>query len=325
MKVIVPAAGFGSRLRPHTFLVPKTLLPVAGKPIIEYIINQENRCDISDLTIIHGHLGDRIREFLNGKYDLNIDFRLQERPLGLAHAIDLAITPEDKDLLIVLGDTIVDVDLKPVIERGITSIGVKEVADPRKFGVVVHDGKKVTKLVEKPVEPPSNLAIVGLYYIREARILKKAIRELIDKGITVKNEYQITDALQLMLNWGEPIETFQVDKWFDCGNPETLLATNKYLLQRYGDHRSEFKTNDSVIISPVYIGRNSQIERSVIGPYVSIGSGSRISNAIVQNSIVGDRAIIEKVLLSETLIGNRAEVVGFLNQINLGTSCWIKL
>jgi len=325
MKVIVPAAGFGSRLRPHTFLVPKTLLPVAGKPIIEYIINQVNRCDISDLTIIHGHLGDRIREFLNGKYDLNIDFRLQERPLGLAHAIDLAITPEDKDLLIVLGDTIVDVDLKPVIERGITSIGVKEVADPRKFGVVVHDGKKVTKLVEKPVEPPSNLAIVGLYYIREARILKKAIRELIDKGITVKNEYQITDALQLMLNWGEPIETFQVDKWFDCGNPETLLATNKYLLQRNGDHRSEFKTNDSVIISPVYIGRNSQIERSVIGPYVSIGSGSRISNAIVQNSIVGDRAIIEKVLLSETLIGNRAEVVGFLNQINLGTSCWIKL
>ncbi len=325
MKVIIPAAGVGSRLRPYTYTLPKTLLPIAGKPILEYIIDQVMTWGATKLTIIHGHLGDEIRKFVTGRYDLEIDLRLQKPQRGLGHAIYTGIDPNDEDVLIILGDTILDTDMIPAIKRGVNAIGVKEVNDPRKFGVVEVKGNKVIRLVEKPKEPQSNLAIVGVYYIREAVKLKSAIEETMKKSITVKGEYQITDALQLMIEKGEEIETVPITGWSDCGNPDTLLETNRHILERDGGGMEGVEIKQSVIIPPVFIGEGAVIEKSIIGPYVSIGKSCNINETIIQNSMIGAKTIVHRAMISKTLIGYRAEVIGRLHQINLGSSSWLKL
>jgi len=326
MKVIIPAAGFGSRLRPHTFTTPKVLLPVAGKPILEHIINQVMSFGADQITIIHGHLGEQIEKFVKGRYEIAIDFRLQERPLGLGHAIYLGLDNDDKELLVILGDTILDLELDEVVKRGVTALGVKEVADPRKYGVVVAEDGRVSRLVEKPLVPPSNLAIVGAYYIRDARVLRKAIKETMDKDITVKGEFQITDALQLMLESGEKFETFPVSGWYDCGKPETLLATNKFLLGKNSTNPvSSDDIKDSIIIQPVYLGKGTKITRSVIGPNVSIGDGCQITGVIMDNSVIGDRVSLENIVIGDTIIGKRAELAGSRQNINLGASTMLKL
>jgi glucose-1-phosphate thymidylyltransferase len=326
MKVIIPAAGFGSRLRPHTYTTPKVLLPVAGKPILEHIINQVISFGADHITIIHGHLGEQIEEFVKDRFDVTIDLRLQEKPLGLGHAIYLGLDDDDQEILVILGDTILDLELNEVVRKGVTALGVKEVADPRKFGVVVVEDGRVSRLVEKPLVPPSNLAIVGAYYIRDARVLGKAIKEIINKNITVKGEFQITDALQLMLQAGEKFETFPVSGWYDCGKPETLLATNKFLL---GKSRTEPVINDdikdSIIIPPVYIGEKTTITRSVIGPNVSIGDGCQISDVIMENSIIGDRASVQNIVIRDAIIGKRTELAGGRQSVSLGASTMLKL
>ncbi len=323
MKVIVPAAGFGSRLRPHTYLTPKVLLPVAGKPILEHIIDQAVEWGCDRFTIIHGHLRGQIEAFFERRFDLKVDFRVQEDQLGLGHAVLNGIEPGDEELLIILGDTIIQVDLKPVIERGVTSIGVKEVADPRKLGVVVLKDGRVTRLVEKPKQPPSNLAIVGVYYIRDAQMLRRAIEEIVARGVTVKGEYQITDALQLLVEWGEPVATFPVEGWFDCGKPETLLETNRYLLERSGGAMEGAVTKEAVIIPPVVVGPGTVIERAVVGPYVSLGRDGAVREAVVKNCIIGDRVIIERAMLEGSLVGSRCEVRGQMRSINIGASSCI--
>jgi len=325
MKVIIPAAGFGSRLRPHTFTTPKVLLPVAGRPILEHIIRQVISFGADHLTIVHGHLGEQIEEFVREKFDIKIEFCWQKKPHGLGHAIFTGLTDKDQEVLVILGDTILDIDLGPVIRKGVTAIGVKEVADPRKFGVVVVENGVVSRLIEKPVDPPSNLAIVGVYYLRDARLLYKAIKETMERQITVKGEYQVTDALQLMLDAGEPLETFPVAGWYDCGKPETLLATNKFLL---GNSKARLKTKnitDSVIKQPVYIGDETTISRSIIGPDVSIGENCQIVNANVSNSIIGDRVSLRDIVVDDTIIGNRTELVGRRMSINLGASSLLKM
>lgn len=325
MKVIIPAAGVGSRLRPYTYTLPKTLLPIAGKPILEYIIDQVITWGATKFTIIYGHLGEEIEKFVKRRYKFDFDFRLQKPQLGLGHAIYTGIDPDDEDVLIILGDTIIDTDMVPAIKRGVNAIGVKEVEDPRKFGVVEVDGNKVLRLVEKPKEPPSNLALVGVYYIKSAQKLRSAIEEVMRNGITVKGEYQITDALQLMIDWGEEIETVPITGWSDCGNPETLLETNRYILDRDGGGMEGAEIMQSIIIPPVYIGPGAVIDKSIIGPYVSIGKNCKISETIIQNSMVGARAIVQRALIAKTLIGYRAEVIGRLHQVNLGSSSWLKL
>lgn len=325
MKAIIPVAGYGSRLRPHTFTVPKALLPIAGRPILDYIVEQVISWGASELTIIYGHLGEQIEEFLKLNYKIEVEFRAQKDPLGLGHAIFQGLDEDDKDVLVILGDTIIDADMKRVIERGVTSIGVCEVEDPKKLGVVVIDNGRVVRLVEKPTEPLSNLAIVGAYYIRDASLLRRAIQNTFDNKITVKGEYQVTDALQLMLEWGETIETFPVNSWFDCGKPETLLETNKYFLQQRRGNINSAESVDSIIIPPVVLGEGSEVIRSVVGPFVSVGRNSIILETVIKNSIIGDKAVVSQVLLEDTIIGNRAEISGHMQKINLGTSSLLKL
>ncbi len=320
MKVIIPTAGLGRRLRPHTFTVPKALLSVAGKPIIGHILDRVVEWGGSRVTVIIGNFGEQVEAYVRENYDLEADFRMQEQTLGLGHAVLTGLDPGDRELLVILGDTIIDTDMAPVVTRGVTSIGVREVEDPRKMGVVVVEEGQVKRLIEKPAEPPSKLVIVGIYYIRDGELLGKAIKETIERGITVKGEYQMTDALQIMLEWGEAIETFPIDGWYDCGRLETILATNRYLFDRNGPGEQGAEISEGMLIQPVAIGHGTSIERAVVGPYVSIGRNTVVRDACIRNSVIGDDVVIERALLEDTLIGNRAEVKGRFQKFNVGAS-----
>jgi glucose-1-phosphate thymidylyltransferase len=228
MRAIIPVAGEGSRLRPHTYTLPKVLINVAGKPIIGHILDKIIHDGFNEATIVIGYMGEKIIKYVTSNYTLKVDFVEQEERLGLAHSIYIAReTIPDEPVLIILGDTIFDVDLKPVISGKYTSLGVKYVEDPRRFGVVQNSGEFASKLIEKPDTPISNLALVGLYWIKNTKVLKKSLTEIVEGEIKTRGEYQLTDALQKMIDSGEKITTFNVEGWYDCGNPETLLSTNR--------------------------------------------------------------------------------------------------
>ncbi len=318
MRAIIPVAGVGSRLRPHTYTVPKVLLNVAGKPIIGHIMDKIIDDGFDSATIIVGYLGDLIKDYITENYDIKVDFVEQEERLGLGHAIYLSRHTISKDpILIILGDTVFDVDLKKMMKSEYSTIGVKEVADPRRFGVAESKDGFITKLVEKPENPTSNLAIVGLYLIKHPDVLIECLKENIKRDVRTKNEYQLTDGLQSMIERGEKLTTFTIDGWYDCGKPETLLDTNKHLLE-------STKTNSVhegvVVIPPVFIAPSASVKRSVIGPFATIADGAAVVDSIVKNSIVSERATVEKSLLHDSIIGSNAHIIGGFKRINIGDS-----
>lgn len=325
MKVIIPVAGLGSRLRPHTYTQPKALLPVAGKPIIGHIVDQAIAAGGNRFVFITGYLGEQIESYLHQHYQVPMEFRQQERMLGLGHAVLTGLDPDDVDLLIILGDTIVDGDLKPIVTAGRSVIAVKEVADARKFGVVELNAGRVTRLIEKSPEPPSNLAIVGVYYIREGARLGEAIKEVIERGITVKGEYQLTDALQLLLEQGIEIVVHPIEGWYDCGKPQALLETNRFLFDRDGGFNDDIRLTDSHIVPPVHLAKGVQIERSIIGPYVSIGENCIVRDAVIRDAIIAESSHIEAAVLAHSIIGRRTRISGQRHELNLGTSSEISL
>ncbi|HEV8538514.1 MAG TPA: sugar phosphate nucleotidyltransferase [Bacteroidota bacterium] len=322
MRAIIPVAGFGSRLRPHTYTLPKVLLNVAGKPIIGHILDKIIEDGFDEATIIVGHLGDMIRDYVLSHYKLKLDFVEQKEAKGLAHAIYLARgTFSNEPILIILGDTIFDVNLKPVMKEKCSAIGVKEVEDPRRFGVVESRDGFVSRLIEKPEHPPSKHAIVGLYWISNPLLLEKCICELFEKDARTKGEYQLTDALQLMIQHGEKIRTFDVEGWYDCGKPETLLSTNRHLLERLDQ---QVKLDGVVVNSPVYVSDRAKITNSVIGPFATIAEGAVVGDSIVRNSIVSEDAHVYKALLENSIVGNSALVQGNFKRINIGDSSEIE-
>ncbi len=325
MKAIIPAAGFGSRLRPHTFTTPKSMLPVAGKPIIGHIVEQVIGWGVTEITMVVGHLREKIESYLIDTYAIPFEFREQEKLLGLGHAVLTGLNPDDKEVIVILGDTIIETDLAPVIRRGITAIGVKQVEDARKLGVVEIENDRVVRLTEKSPNPPSNLAIVGIYYIANGGRLARAVNEIIEQGVTVKGEYQLTDALQVLIDWGETIETFPVQGWFDCGKPAALLETNAYLLNRTGGSCPDSGLDNSVIIPPVSIAAEAVIINSVIGPNVTLGTKANIKNSIISNSICGDNIIVESSILKDSLLGNRTRVYSRAQILNIGASSELEL
>ena len=322
MRAIIPVAGFGSRLRPHTYTLPKVLLNVAGKPIIGHILDKVIEDGFDEATIIVGYLGEKIKEYIQSNYSIKVDFIEQSEPKGLAHAVYLARETFSVDpILIILGDTIFDVNLKPVIADSFSAIGVKSVKDPRRFGVVELSNDFVKQMIEKPENPTSNLAIVGLYWIRNPQLLAQCIDEIIMKDKRTKGEYQLTDALQLMVQRGDKIKTFNVEGWYDCGKPDTLLATNRHLLERIHNCLSM----DGVVINPpVFISTKAKISRSVIGPYATIADDTVVEDSIIRNSIVSEEAHIFRVLLEDSLVGNSAVVDGNFKRINIGDSSEIE-
>jgi glucose-1-phosphate thymidylyltransferase len=318
MRAIIPVAGFGSRLRPHTYTIPKVLLNVAGKPIIGHIMDKVIDDGFTEATIIVGYLGDMIREYIGANYSIRVDYVEQEERRGLAHAIYLARgTFTEEPLLIILGDTIFDVDLAPVLRDPFTAIGVKDVEDPRRFGIAEMRDGFVSRLIEKPEHPTSHHAIVGLYWIRNPRLLEACIGEMIAAEKKTKGEYQLTDALEMMIGRGEKIKAFPVEGWYDCGKPETLLATNRHLLGRQTGHQI---LQDVVVIPPVFIAGTAKIVHSVVGPHATIADGAVIENSIIRNSIVSDGASVDRALLDGSIVGSNAVVRGGFKRINIGDS-----
>ncbi len=320
MRAIIPVAGVGTRLRPHTYSLPKVLLNVGGKPIVGHIVDHLTNIGIKDISVVVGYMGDMVEEYLRANYKkTNFRFVYQEERLGLGHATHVALSgdPSDEPLIIILGDTVFDVDLSPLLKSQYSSIGVKRVEDPRRFGVAETDGDSVTRLIEKPDKPTSNLAVVGLYFIKSPLALDAAIRETIDKDIKTKNEYQLTDALQIMLDRGEKIKFFEVEGWYDCGKPETLLSTNRHLLKK----TRHFKKRDNVvIIPPVYIADSARISNSVIGPNATIDSDVEIVDSLIRDSIIGSGASIQNSLLEGSIVGQNAQLKGSFKRVNAGDS-----
>ncbi|MEI7813150.1 MAG: sugar phosphate nucleotidyltransferase [Chlorobium sp.] len=317
MKAIIPVAGVGTRLRPHTFSHPKVLLNVAGKPIIGHIMDKLIAAGIDEAIVIVGYLGDMVEEWLLNHYDIKFTFVTQSELFGLAHAIWICkpYIVDNEPLFIILGDTIFDVDLAPVLESPFSTLGVKEVDDPRRFGVAVTDGEKIQKLVEKPDTPISNLAIVGLYFIRHSKLLFDTIDYLIENEIKTKGEFQLTDALQLMIEGGEHFTTFPVSGWYDCGKPETLLSTNETLL-RNNTHTKEYP--GCIIINPVFIADNAVLKNAIIGPNTTIGEQCVIKDAIIKESIIGKDAKVVHIMLNKSIIGNNAVIRGNPHEISIG-------
>ncbi|MDX2128130.1 MAG: sugar phosphate nucleotidyltransferase [Chloroherpetonaceae bacterium] len=318
MKAIIPVAGVGSRLRPHTYTLPKVLLNVAGKPIIGHIIDKIIEEGIREAVVIVGYLGDMIQDYLTQNYDIKFTFIEQEERQGLGHAIWMTREHLGNDpVFIILGDTIFEVELSSVFKREHSSLGVKEVEDPRRFGVAeVQDGF-VKKLVEKPEVPISNLAIVGLYYIKNPNLLIETLQHNIDRNIRTKGEIQLTDALQLMIERGEKFSTFPVSGWYDCGKPDTLLYTNEKLLNHKPRHREFF---GCIVNPPVYIAEDAVITNSIIGPYATIASKAMVKDSMIQNSIIGENAKVEGLLMKQSIVGNNATIVGNFRRVNVGDS-----
>jgi glucose-1-phosphate thymidylyltransferase len=322
MRAIIPVAGLGSRLRPHTFSRPKVLLNVAGKPILGHILDKLIADGITEVTIVVGYMGEMVENYVRRNYTINATFVEQPDPMGLGHSIYLSRTTFGTEpILIILGDTIFDVDLNSVLSSPYSALGVKTVEDPKRFGVVeTHEGF-ITHLVEKPEHPASNLAVVGVYYIRHPELLASCLDEIITNDRRTKGEYQLTDALQMMIDRGEKMATFHVDGWLDCGKPETLLATNRYLLERQSVSR---KIADCVIIPPVYISPTADVSRAVIGPFATIADGVVVREAIVRNSVIDDNATVEGALLDNSIVGANAVVKGGYKRINAGDSSEIE-
>ena len=319
MRAIVPVAGIGSRLRPHTYTIPKVLLSVAGKPIIAHIIDKIIGEGITEATIVVGNMGEMIREYISAAYpNFDVEYVEQEEHLGLGHAIYISShTITSEPILIILGDTIFDVDLGPILKGNSSAIGVKEVEDPRRFGVAEAVNGYISRLVEKPEHPTSRLAVVGLYYIRNTALLVSTLREIVEKEVRTKNEYQLTDALQLMIERGEKIKPFMVEGWYDCGKPETLLSTNRALLEKQPPAR---RVEGVVVVDPVYIASTAKLKNCVIGPYTTVGDHAFIDESVVRNSIISESAQVHRALLENSIVGNGSVVKGSYKRINVGGS-----
>ncbi len=320
MKAIILLAGLGTRLRPHTYSKPKPLVNVAGKPVLAHILDGMSDLKLDEIIFVVGYLGDQIEDYVSKAYPhLKACFVEQKETRGQAHAIALAKPEIDQPVLIIFGDTIWETDWTRLDRvKGDGLIFVKEVSDPRRFGVVTLRDGHVTRFIEKPDKPVSNLAVVGVYYLKDWQGLIRSIDELLEHKIQTKGEYYLADALQLMIDRGDKLEAEPIPVWEDCGTREALLQTNRYLLGKNGTHTPP--TNESQVIQPVYIARDAVITRSIVGPYVSISSGAVVEDSILRDCIISEDAHISSATLEWSLVGKDARVCGSFEKLNVGDS-----
>jgi glucose-1-phosphate thymidylyltransferase len=329
MKAIIPVAGAGTKLRPHTYTQPKALIPLAGKTILSIIIDQLHEAGINDIVFIIGYLGEKIQDYVVEKYpQINSHFVHQNERQGTGHAIKLTrdIVGND-EILIVLGDTIAEYDIKEIMQTPSSMLGVKKVDDPRNFGVAEIDEEGyINRVVEKPAIPKSNMALVGVYKIVETEFLFSCIKKIIEADIKSYDEFNLTDALECMIQNGVKFKPFKVQNWFDCGKKETLLESNATLLKKFGGNISEDHSfENTIIIPPVSIGEGCDIKNSVIGPNVAIGDHSKMNHAIIKDSILGSYSNLFEIVLNNSLIGSDAEVRGVSRSLNIGDNTAIDL
>ena len=305
MKIVLPVAGNGLRLRPYTENVPKCLLPVAGKTILDWIVEDSLGLKPSETIFITGYKADVVDQFLTkrtawGKTRTVI----QSNPQGLGEAVSLALpyVDDDEPVLIILGDTLFEADLSILNGMDQNVLYTYKVEDPRRFGVAVTDSTgRIERLVEKPQEFVSDEAIVGIYYIKDTKVLKESLKYLMDNNIRTKNEFQLTDALEMMIEKGCRFRTAPVSKWLDCGLVETLLETNAHVLNRY-DNSASVNLPGVKVIAPCHIGKDVKIVNSTIGPNVSVGDGCVIENSTVKNAVLWDGVKVEGRTLDNVIV-----------------------
>lgn len=332
MKAIIPVAGAGTKLRPHTYTQPKALIPLAGKTILSIIVDQLKEAGIDEFIFIVGYLGDKIQDYVHEKYpNLKSYFvnqgERQERQ-GIGHAVQLTKNIVGNDeLFIVLGDTICEYDVQEVLNTPHSVLGVKRVDDPRDFGVaeIAEDGF-ISRVVEKPQIPKSNMALVGIYKIRETAMMFECLENNIRNHVMSRGEFSITDAIECMLSKGAKFQSFKVQNWFDCGKKDTLLVSNATLLKKFGGEISpEHNFENTIVIPPVSIATGCDIKNSIIGPNVTIGEKTTVNYSIIKDSIIGAFADLYDIVLTQSLIGSDTEIKGESRSLNIGDNTEIDL
>ena len=332
MKAIIPVAGAGTNLRPLTYTQPKALIPLAGKTILSVIVDQLLDAGITEFVFVIGYLGEKIQRYISKNYpNLTYSLVTQNDRRGTGHAIWLTkdAIDDNEEVLIVLGDTICDYNVKNILQSNTSLIGVRKVDDPRSFGVAeLDEHDNVVRMVEKPLIPKSNMAMVGVYYIKNSKAMYEALDNHLVNHLEEQGEYHLTNALQQMIEKGIALNAFRVNNWFDCGKKETLLSTNATLLKQLHEKaklEQNHSFNNTVIIPPVSIAEGCKISNSIIGPHVSIGEHSTINSSIIKDSIIGSYAQLEEVVLHSSIIGSDAFIRGLSQSLNIGDNTEIDL
>jgi len=327
MKVIIPLAGKGTRLRPHTHITPKPMLKIAGKPVIDYVMEDLQRLgNVEQVIYITGHLKDKVELYARAKYPFDAVFIEQEVQDGTAGAVALAKPYVDQPVFIIFVDTIFDADLS-VVNRSDADgiIWVKTVDDYQRFGVVVTDSDgHMTKIVEKPSTPISKRANIGLYYIKNWKLLYEGIDWTL-KQPKNKGEFYLTDAFQYMIDHGAKIKVIDVEGWYDAGEQGTLLETNRTILDKGRARRPTSVPAGVTVIDPVYVEDDVTLAASTIGPNVSIGSGSRVEGSELRDTIVGTGTMISNSTLTGSMIGDSAVIDGARGQLNISDHSVVRI
>lgn len=332
IKVVIPMGGRGTRLRPHTWSKPKQMVSVAGKYVLDHVLDSLKSLPAEteiELVGIIGQMGEQIEAHVKERYpDLKAHFVVQENPRGQSHAIQLAAQYLDGPMLMVFADTLIQADLSFLGQENAEAIAwVKAVPDPRRFGVAVPGaGGWVERLIEKPQDLSHNLAVVGFYYFQDSALLLKAIEEQMRRNIQLKGEFYLADAINIMLERGLRMRLERVQTWLDAGTPEALLETNRYLLEHGCDNSAQADQRpDVVIIPPVYIHPTAQVKFSIVGPYVSVGAACQVEHCILQDTILEDEAQARGVILDCSLVGRRASLRRRSGVVNAGDNTEITL
>ena len=329
MKAILPVAGKGTRLRPHTHTKAKSLVHVAGKAVLEHIVERLLAVEVDEFIFIIDENGQQISDFMQRKFPaLKCHYLVQKTRLGPAHAVALAapvVKPGD-DLLVVFNDTIFVTDLAQIPQLCANADGLiysKEVEDYQRFGVNVVRDDYIVDMVEKPDTPISRLAQVGLYYLKDGAGFLRYIEQTIAAGETVKGEYYLPSVFMRMIADGKQLKAPEIDDWLDCGKPETLLETNRFLLQ--GRHHIHGEAIDSVLIEPVHIERGALVKNSIIGPNVSIAAGSVIEASVIRDSIINLENKVSNMILDHSLLGDSVCLIGSARKMNIGDHSHIEM
>jgi glucose-1-phosphate thymidylyltransferase len=329
MKAIIPVAGAGTKLRPHSYTQPKALIPLAGKTVLSIIIDQLREAGINEFIFIVGYLGDKIQDHVKHKYpDLKAHYVHQVDRQGVGDAVRLTKSIVNNDeVFVVLGDSICEYDVQEVVNSPYSMLGVRKVDDPRDFGVAeINEDGFIHHVVEKPQIPKSNMALVGVYKIKESEQLFQCLENNIRQGLRSHGEYSITDALDCMINLGAKLKSFKVDSWFDCGKKETLLESNAILLKKFGSNTGkDHSFENTVIVQPVSIGAGCTIKNSIIGPNVAIGENTIIDSSIIKNSIIGSYSNMFDIVLDASIIGSDTDLKGETRTLNIGDNTSIDL
>ena len=329
LKIVIPTAGFGSRLRPLTWSKPKPLVSLAGGTVLDTLLNSFRTIpnfDEAEFVIILGPwLGEQIPAYISEHYpDWHVDYAVQPEMKGQSDALLCAREFLHGPMVMSFSDTLLDQDFSFLADERAEAVAlVKPVPDPRRFGVAeINTAGHVTRLVEKPQDVKNNLAVVGCYYFQQAEDLVSAIETQIKRNVALKNEFYLADAINIMLEHGLNMRTEKVNTWLDAGTSEALLETNAYLLEHGQDNSGTSQVEDSIIIPPVYIHPSARVSASVIGPHVAIGDGASIIGSTIKNSIIGSGTHVTHCMLEGSLLGHHVTITSQTGKFNLGDNCW---